>query len=180
MEETRLDLREQSEERWNEMQRTTKLLYKLNQAEPFTEEYVQHMKELFGDRLGENSMVQTPIYCNLAKNIHIGNRVMVMPYFRCMSAGNVYIDDEVRIAMNVAVITNNHDLYDREILLIQDVHICRNAWIGAGVTILPGVTIGENAVVGAGSIVTKDIPANTVAVGSPAKVIKELDADKFL
>ena len=159
--------------------RTTKLIHRFNLAEPFSEEYFSLMKEIFTGGLGENSMVQTPVYTNLAANIHIGNDVIIMPYFRCMSAGNVVIEDHARIAMNVSVITNNHDFYERAILTIKDVHIGKNAWIGAGATILPGVTIGENAIVGAGSVVTKDVPANAVAVGNPAKVIKMLDASKF-
>ena len=112
------------------------------------------------------------------ENIHIGKRVAIMPYFKAMSAGNIYIDDDVRIAMNVSVITNNHDFYERDILTVKDVHICRNAWIGAGSIILPGVTVGENAVVGAGSVVTKDVEANTVVAGNPARKIKVLE-EKF-
>ena len=104
---------------------------------------------------------------------------MIMPYFRCMSAGNVYIEDDVRIAMNVSVITNNHDVYDRDVLTIKDVRIGKNAWIGAGATILPGVTVGENAVVGSASVVTHDVPAGGVVVGNPARLIKTLDPEKF-
>ena len=111
---------------------------------------------------------------NIADNIHIGNNVSINPYFKCMSAGNVYIEDNVMIAMNVSVITNNHDFYDRAVLTVKDVHIKKNAWIGAGAIILPGVTIGENAIIGAGSVVTKDVAPNTVVAGNPAKVIKEL------
>ena len=102
-----------------------------------------------------------------------------MPYFKCMSAGKVYMEDDVRIALDVKVITNNHDFYDRDILTVEDVRICKNAWIGAGATILPGVTIGENAIVGAGSVVTKDVEADTIVVGNPAKPIKKLDSNRF-
>lgn len=132
------------------------------------------VKELFTGGFGERSMVNAPIYINLAENIHIGNNVVIMPYFKCMSAGNVTIEDDVRIAMNVSIITNNHDFYERDILTVKDVHIGKNAWIGAGSTILPGVTIGENAIIGAGSVVTKDVKANTVVAGNPAKFIKEI------
>ena len=137
------------------------------------------MKEIFCGGLGDNSRVLAPLYVNLAANVHIGNRVTIMPYFRCMSAGQVTIEDDARIAMNVSVITNNHDFYERDVLTVKDVHIGRNAWIGAGATILPGVTIGENAVVGAASVVTKDVPANAVVAGNPAKLIRMLDAEKF-
>ena len=179
MEERRMDLRIPNEARKRESVRTTQVLYELNNTMPLSEEYVPLMKKLFTGGLGEHSKVHTPLYVNIAENIHIGNNVVIMPYFRCMSAGHVVIEDDVRIAMNVSVITNNHDVYDRDVLTIQDVHIGRNAWIGAGSTILPGVTIGENAVVGAGSVVTKDVEPNAVVVGNPARVIKTLDPEQF-
>lgn len=178
-EEIRYDLKNPDPAMQEEAKRTTHLLHLLNQEEPGTEQYDRLLRELFTGEFGEGSRVATPLFVNRAGNVHIGKRVSIQPYFKCMSAGNVYIDDDARIAMNVSVITNNHDMYDRDVLLIQDVHICKNAWIGAGAAILPGVTVGENAVVGAGSIVTKDVPANTVAVGNPARVIRQLDGSKF-
>ena len=76
------------------------------------------------------------------------------------------------IAANAQLISNNHDLQDHALLICKPVHICRNAWIGAGATILPGVTVGENAVVAAGAVVTKDVAPNTIVGGNPAKFIK--------
>ena len=91
-----------------------------------------------------------------------------------MAAGGVTIEDDVLVAANVQLISNNHDLYDHQILTCKPVVLKRNCWIGAGATILPGVTVGENAVVGAGSVVTRDVEANTVIVGNPARVVKTL------
>lgn len=91
-----------------------------------------------------------------------------------MAAGGVTIEDDVLVAANVQLISNNHDLYDHQILTCKPVVLKRNCWIGAGATILPGVTVGENAVVGAGSVVTRDVEANTVVVGNPARVVKTL------
>lgn len=91
-----------------------------------------------------------------------------------MSAGGITIDDEAMIAANAQLISNNHDLENRWIITCKPVHICRHAWIGAGATILPGVTVGENAVVAACAVVTKDVPANTIVAGNPAKVIREI------
>ncbi len=179
MEERRLDIRTQSPERIAETKRTAKLLFEFNRTEPFTERYFELERKIFTGGLGENTMIYTPVYFNLAGNLHIGSNVSLMPYFKCMSAGNVYIDDYAEIAMNVSIITNNHDLYERKILTIRDVHICHHAWIGAGATILPGVTVGEYAVVGAASVVTKDVEPYTVVAGNPAKVIRRLDPKKF-
>ncbi|MGI5097513.1 acyltransferase [Treponema socranskii] len=77
------------------------------------------------------------------------------------------------------LISSNHDMYERAVLLCKPVLIKRDTWIGAGATILPGVCVGKHAVVGAGSVVTKDVPDYAVVVGSPARIIKTLDADKF-
>lgn len=173
-----VDLRIKDEQRKAEGKRTQTLLFEWNQCDPSSPRYQEIAKELFGD-FGEGSKVHTPFYCNLAKNIHIGKNVTIMPYFKCMSAGQVYMEDDVRIALDVKVITNNHDFYDRDILTVEAVRIGKNAWIGAGATILPGVTIGENAIVGAGSVVTKDVEANTIVVGNPAKPIKKLDSNRF-
>ena len=85
------------------------------------------------------------------------------------------IEDEVLIAANVQLISNNHDLADRRIITCKPVRICRKAWIGAGATILPGVTVGENAVVGAASVVTHNVESGTIVAGNPARVIKRID-----
>lgn len=176
---TRYDTRIPNPEMQEEAKRTSHLLYLLNREEPGTEVYNQLVQKLFTGGFGAGTQLLTPLYVNRASHIHIGKRVYIQPFFKCMSAGQVYIEDDVEIAMNVSIITNNHDFYDRAVLTLQDVYIGRNAWIGAGATILPGVTVGENAIVGAGSVVTKDVPANTVAVGNPARVIKHLDTTKF-
>ena len=177
--ETRIDLKEVGKERFEQTKRTSDKLFELNHTLPFTEKYNHLIKDFFTGGLGENCYILTPLYINLVENLHIGNHVSINPYFKCMAAGNIYIEDNVQIAMNVSLITNNHDFYERSILTVKDIHIKKNAWIGAGVTILPGVTIGENAVVGAGSVVTHDVLANTVVAGNPARIIRSLDANQF-
>ena len=91
--------------------------------------------------------------------------------------GGITIEDEVLIGPKVNLITENHpiDPKDRRALITKPILIKRKAWIGAGVTILPGVTIGENAVVAAGAVVTKDVPDNTIVAGVPAKIIKSIN-----
>lgn len=179
MEEKRIDLRIPDSKRNEQIKRTSDTLFKLNHAQPLTEEYNNLVKELFVGGLGENCIITGPFYIIIADNVHIGNNVAINPYFKCMSAGHIYIEDNVQIAMNVSIITNNHDFYDRAVLTVKDVRIKKNAWIGAGAIILPGVTIGENAIVGAGSVVTKDVTPNTIVAGNPARVIKQLDPEKF-
>ena len=96
-----------------------------------------------------------------------------------MARGGITIEDDAQLAANIQLLTNNHDLYEREILPCKPILICKGAWIGAGVTVLPGIRIGKHAVVGAAAVVTKDVPDYAVAVGNPARVIKLLDADRF-
>lgn len=96
-----------------------------------------------------------------------------------MARGGIMIEDDVQIAANVQHLSNNHDPYDRQILTCKPIRICRGVWIGAGATVLPGVTIGKHAIVGAASVVTKDVPDYAVVAGNPARVIKMLDKEKF-
>ena len=96
-----------------------------------------------------------------------------------MARGGITIEDGVQIAANVQLLSNNHDPYDLQVLTCKPVLIREGAWIGAGATVLPGVCVGKHAVVGAASVVTKDVPDYAVAVGNPAKVIKMVDADRF-
>ncbi len=91
-----------------------------------------------------------------------------------MACGGVTIEDDVMIAPRVSILTVNHDICDHHILECTSIKICKNAWIGAGATILAGVSVGENAIVAAGAVVTKDVAPNTVVGGNPAKVIKEI------
>lgn len=179
MEEVRLDLRIPNEERMAEYIRSSQLCFKINNTMPQTEECNNLIKELFGENLGENSMVNPPIFVNLANKVKIGKNVVLMNGFQCMSAGGLVIEDDTKIALNCTIATNNHDFYDRPVITCKPVHIKENVWIGVNATILSGVTIGENAIVGACSVVTKDVPDNAVVVGNPAKVIKCLDAEKF-
>lgn len=175
----KIDLRIPDTQRKAEGERTEALLFELNRTKRNTKAYNGLLQELFGDQMKENVSIHPPFYCNLARHLHIGKNVTIMPYFKCMSAGHVYIEENVRIALDVKILTNNHDFYQRDILTVEDVHIGKNVWIGAGATILPGVTLGENAIVGAGSVVTRDVDANMVVAGNPARPIKKLDPDKF-
>lgn len=174
MEEKRIDLRIPAEADPQEGARCTELCFKINHTMPMSEEYNALVKELFLGNIGEGSRVMPPITVVRGNSVKIGRGVVIMNNALMMAAGGITIDDGVMVAANAQLISNNHDLYDHAILTCKPVHLKRNCWIGAGATILPGVTIGENAVVGAASVVTKDVEDNTVVVGSPARVVKRL------
>lgn len=135
------------------------------------------IEELEATWIGEGSIVRQGVHIIMGDRVKIGNHVSVMYNFVCMSRGGVIIEDDVSIAANTQILTNNHDEKQHRILLCKPVVIKKNAWIGAGVTILPGVTIGENAIVGAAAVVTKDVPANTIVVGNPARIVRKVELD---
>ena len=181
IEEVRIDYREYAKDP-NAMAtaiRDTQLNHKFNLALPFTDEWSSLMKELFYNQIGENTIVNNGLTVVLPKNVTIGSGVSIMNGALMMAAGGITIEDKVLIAANVKLITNNHDPYERDILTCRPILIKEGAWVGAGATILPGVTVGKYAIVGSDSVVTKDIPDYAVAVGTPAKVIKYLDPAKF-
>ena len=177
--EERVDLRIPNPKDTERGKQQIQLIFKLNHTMPMTEEYMQVLGELFGDRLGEGSMVSAPLQMVCADRVTIGKNVFINTNFLAMARGGITIEDDVLIAANVSLISNNHDPYERQILTCKPVVIRKGAWIGAGATVLPGVTVGAHSIVGAASVVTHDVPDYAVAVGNPAKVIKMLDATKF-
>ena len=178
----RIDLRESAKDKKIIAQgiKDVQTNHKFNLATPFSEEYFSLMKELFYNQIGENSIIYNQLTVVRPKNVTIGKNVTVMNGVLMMSAGGITIEDNVMIAANVQLISNNHDPYDRYVITCKPILIKEGAWIGAGATILPGVTIGKYAIIGANSIVSKNIPDYGVAVGSPAKVIKYLEKEKFI
>lgn len=177
-EELRIDCAHQSAEELALAREQAQLLFRFNQTMPMTEEYDQLMHRLF-PRMGEGSVVRTPLTVVRPHSVTIGRRVTVMNGALMMAAGGITIDDDVQIAANAQLVSNNHDLVDRMVITCRPVHICRRVWIGAGATILPGVTVGENSVVGAGSVVTHDVEPNTIVAGNPARLIRRLSDEEI-
>lgn len=178
-EEIRVDIRDYDPEAAKAGRKAAGLIFKLNHTMPMTEEYAQLLHEIFGDNLGEGSHIAAPISGACVETMKIGKNCFINSNLLAMARGGITIEDDVMIAANVQLLTNNHDLHDRQVLLCKPILIQKGAWIGAGATILPGVSIGRYAVVGAASVVTKDVPDYGVAVGSPAKVIRMLDPERF-
>ena len=181
IEEIRIDMRKYSadKEAMATAIRDSQLNHKFNLALPYTDEWWSLMKELFYNQIGENSIVNGQLTVVLPKNVTIGKGVTVMNGALMMAAGGITIEDKVLIAANVKLISNNHDPYERDVLICRPILIKEGAWVGAAATILPGVTIGKYAIVGSDSVVTKDVPDYAVVVGNPAKIIKYLDPVKF-
>lgn len=137
-----------------------------------------YMKEVFAE-CGEGNCIELPFHANWGgRHTHWGSGIYANTNLTLVDDGHIYIGDKVMFGPNVTVATPNHpidpELRARGLQYNKDVHIGENAWIGAGVVIVPGVTIGKNAVIGAGSVVTKDIPDNVVAVGNPCRVMREV------
>lgn len=137
----------------------------------------QLLSEITGIEIDASTTVLAPFHINLGVFTRIGKNVFINHDCSFLDIGGITIEDNVLIGPKVSVITESHPLNptERNSLLVKPVVIKRNAWIGVGAIILPGVTIGENAVVAAGALVNKDVPANTVVAGVPAKVVRNID-----
>ena len=141
------------------------------------------MKEMFAE-LGEDCYIEPPFYSNFGgAHVHLGNHVYCNFAVTMVDDTHIYIGDNTMIAPNVTIATAGHPvlpkLREYDYQYNMPVHIGHTCWIGAGAVILPGVTVGDNTVIGAGSVVTKDIPANVVAVGNPCRVLRPIsDRDK--
>lgn len=135
------------------------------------------LAELIGGPVDDTVAVFPPLYSDFGKNIRLGARVFINSGCRFQDQGGVTIGDDCLIGHNTVFASLNHDMDParRADMIPAPIVVGRNAWIGSNSTILSGVTIGENAVVAAASVVTKDVPANTVVVGSPARVVRTLD-----
>lgn len=154
----------------------TRIKMKLNCEYHTEDEIRQIMAELTGQEVNETLRLVPPFHTDCGKNIHIGENVFINSNCTMQDQGGVYIGDDVLIGHNVCLLTLNHDfeIEKRAELHPSPVHIKDKAWIGSNSTILPGVTIGEGAIVAAGAVVTRDVMAKTVVGGVPAKPIKKI------
>ena len=156
-----------------------KMNHKFNLAEQESEEYYKLMYELFNHQIGEKSTIRNPVTVVEPNKVRMGKNSIIMNNALLMASGGIEIGDCTMVAAHAKLISNDHDLYDRSILTMVPIKIGNHVWIGAGATILKGVTVGDHAIIGGGSVVNKDVPPYAVVVGNPAKVVKYLDPKKF-
>jgi len=157
------------------VERTMKLSARLNSASDIAE--VRGLiSEITGNPIDESTTIFPPFYTNFGRFINIGKHVFINHACSFLDMGSITIEDGALIGPRVNLVTENHPLDpdQRSALVTKPITIKRKAWIGAGATILPGVTVGENAVVAAGAVVSKDVPDNTIVGGVPAKFIKSI------
>lgn len=159
-------------------------LYTFNMTRPTeTEKRAAMLKEMFAD-IGEGCYIEPPLHANFGGgHVHFGKRIYANFNLTLVDDTHIYVGDYTMFGPNVTVATAGHpilpELREKTVQFNMPVHIGKNCWIGAGAIILPGITIGDNVVVGAGSVVTKDLPSDVVAVGNPCRVMREInDRDK--
>jgi acetyltransferase-like isoleucine patch superfamily enzyme len=161
---------------WEIVSRTIKLSAALNTSTDVGQ-IRDRLSEIIGSQIDKSTTIFVPFYTNFGKHIKIGKNVFINHDCSFLDLGGITIEDDVQIGPKVSLITENHPLdpATRKSLDLKSILIKRNAWIGAGAIILPGITIGENSVVAAGAVVNKDVPDNTVVGGVPAKIIRAID-----
>lgn len=153
-----------------------KITFRLNSAYHDPDRTRALLSELFGYEVPASLRVFPPFYTDFGKNIHIGENVFINACCHFQDHGGVYIGDGCQIGHNVVFATLNHGIapQDRQNTYPAPVVLGRNVWVGSNSTILQGVTIGDNAIIAAGAVVTKDVPADTVVGGVPARFIKRI------
>lgn len=154
-----------------------KILAELNLSYHTKSEVREIFSRLTDKEIDGSFELLPPFYCDFGRNITVGKNVFINQNCTFMDRGGIVIDDNVLIAPRVNLITINHMIEPsrRRDVYSKPIHICKNVWIGAGATVTQGVTIGENSIVAAGAVVTKDVPSNVIVVGIPAKVIREIE-----
>ena len=155
-------------------------LYDFNHTRPTElDKRFELAKEMFAE-FGEGCYIEPPFHANHGgRHVHFGKNVYANFNLTCVDDTHIYVGDNTMFGPNCVLATAGHpinpELREKGYQYNMPIHIGKNCWLGAGVIVLPGVTIGDNSVIGAGSVVTKDIPSNVVAIGNPCKVIREIN-----
>ncbi|QMW06915.1 DapH/DapD/GlmU-related protein [Spirosoma foliorum] len=156
--------------------RTIRLCVQMNATATDVDQVRNQLSDIIGSPIDPSSAIFPPFYTNFGRSIRLGKNVFINHACSFLDIGGITIEDDVQIGPRVNLTSENHPLdpLDRQTLIPKPVVIKRNAWIGAGATILPGVTVGENSVVAAGAVVNRDVLPNSVVAGIPAQVVKTL------
>ena len=158
-----------------EINRSKSLCHKANMTDPTDLSYRTYLEELFQRKLDDVTIL-TPFYCDMGIRVSLGHKVFINDNVYFCAGGGIEIQDGVLIAPRVCIATVNHDVNNRHrFFTYHKVTIRKNVWICTNATICPGVTIGENSIVAAGAVVTRDVPDNVIVGGNPARIIRHLD-----
>lgn len=164
---------------WAQIARTIKLLSVLNTSTDINQ-IRGRLSEITKRKIASSSIILAPFHTNFGQHIKLGHHVFINHDCSFLDMGGITIEDQVQIGPKVSLITENHPLApsQRKNLILNEIVIKENAWLGAGATLLPGVTVGKNAVVAAGAVVAKDVADNTVVAGVPARPVSDITEEK--
>ena len=162
-------------EAWDYVFRAQRLSAALN-ASITIDEVRERLSEILESEIDRSTTIFVPFYTNFGRHIKLGKNIFINHACSFLDLGGITIEDDVQIGPRVNIVTENHpiDPAKRKYLDLKPVVIKRNAWIGAGATILPGVTVGENSIVAAGAVVNNDVPTNCIFGGVPAKHMRTI------
>lgn len=156
--------------------RNQMLVQELNDTPHTKTEIREFVSQITNEKIDETTEIRLPFYTDFGQNLHLGKNVYISNCSMFVDLGGIYIGDNVLIGPNTTITSVNHRVNpdERRHLNFKSVYIHDNAWLGANVTVTPGTVIGENAIVAAGAVVTKNVPANTIVAGVPARIIKTI------
>ncbi|PZL73710.1 acetyltransferase [Enterococcus plantarum] len=156
------------------------LIMMLNAQYYPNEEILQYLEKITVQTIASSVTVSQPFYSDFGKHITFGKDIFINQNVTFVDLGGIMIEDQVLIGPGSRLITVNHLISpkNRRGIKVEPIRIKKNAWLGTNVTVLPGVTVGENSIVAADSTVTKDVPDNVIVVGSPAKVIRKIEEEE--
>lgn len=160
-------------ELWEVVSSTQKLIPALNNSTDM-DQMRERLSEITGSKIDKSTTIFVPFYTNFGRHTRLGKNIFINHACSFLDLGGITIEDDVQIGPKVNLITENHSVnpLERKSLDLKSILIKKNVWIGAGATILPGVTVGENSIIAAGAVVNKDVPPNSIVGGIPARLIK--------